>query len=158
MVNHWKSTNQWEIPADLSSTSVAPKWHVPRGDKIEPEPVMKLLFANVLTDKKTRKREPVTCYLYDARAKQQRTALPKESIMAVSEIISTRNSNIPIGYLSKDQSYTYTETIFGDVPVGSILSYQLRDYHSSVMEFTAFLPSTAHTVLEENINFPDLPV
>lgn len=61
-------------------------------------------------------------------------------------------------YLSTDHSFTNTETIFGDVPIGSPLSYQLKDYHSSVLEFTAFLPSVVHIALEENICFPDLPI
>ncbi|XP_053400294.1 uncharacterized protein LOC128557216 [Mercenaria mercenaria] len=150
-----------EIPADMSCTEVSQIWHKPRGDKIEPEPVMKLTFAKAATDRQLRKREPVKCYLYDGRAKKSKGTLApsKEEVATIQEIVGARNSNIPIVYLTKDHSTTHsTDTLFGEVPTGSPLSYQLQDYHSSKSEFSAYILSEVDIVLQDNLRFPDIPV
>ncbi|XP_045214744.1 uncharacterized protein LOC123564895 [Mercenaria mercenaria] len=160
-VNHWSSKRMTEIPADMSCTEVSQIWHKPRGDKIEPEPVMKLTFAKAATDRQLRKREPVKCYLYDGRAKKSKGTLApsKEEVATIQEIVGARNSNIPIVYLTKDHSTTHsTDTLFGEVPTGSPLSYQLQDYHSSKSEFSAYIPSKVDIVLQDNLRFPDIPV
>ena len=60
-----------EIPADKTCTSLPQTWSVPRGDQIEPEPVMKCTFAQAFTDQVgKRKRPPISCKLYDARSKK----------------------------------------------------------------------------------------
>lgn len=54
LIHYRSSAKQTEIPADLSSTSMAQEWHVPKGDKVEPAPVMKLSFAKPATDGKNK--------------------------------------------------------------------------------------------------------
>ena len=62
-----------EIPANKTCTSVPQKWHKPRVDSIEPEPVMKRSFSKASPDKDgMRKLHPVTCKLHDARGRDLR--------------------------------------------------------------------------------------
>ena len=50
------------------------------------------------------------------------------------------------------------ESLFGDVPDGSPLSYQLQDYHTMAYQFEAYLPLP---IINQNGNsttmFPNLP-
>ena len=49
-------------PANKTCTSVPQEWHKPRGDSIEPEPVVKCSFSKASSDKDgKRKLHPVTC-------------------------------------------------------------------------------------------------
>ena len=60
-----------EIPAHKTCTSLPQAWCVPRGDRIEPECVMKCIYAQTATDQVgKRKRPPVSCKLYNARSKR----------------------------------------------------------------------------------------
>ena len=45
LLNHWCMLGIKEIPANKTCTSVPQEWHKPRGDSIEPEPVMKCSFS-----------------------------------------------------------------------------------------------------------------
>lgn len=157
VINHWKATNEKEIPSDLSCTSLPQKWHKPRGDKITPEPVMKLSFAKATTDRTQRQRDPVFCYLYDARAKKIRTVPSSEEVSPVKEKIKARSKHIPFTYLTDDKDNSLKETIFGTLPEGSPLSYQLQDYHSTSMEFSAVMPENVHIVTQNALTYPNIP-
>ena len=157
MINHWTATKEKEIPSDLSCTSLPQKWHKPRGDKITPEPVMKISFAKATTDRTRRQRDPVFCYLYDARGKKIRAVPSVEEVTPVRETIKTRSKHIPFTYLTDDKDISLKETIFGSVPEGSPLSYQLQDYHSTSMEFSAIMPEKVHTVTLNDITYPNVP-
>ena len=62
-----------EIPANKTCTSVPQEWHKPRGDGIEPEPVMRRSFSKASSDKDGKQKlHPVTCKLYDARERDLR--------------------------------------------------------------------------------------
>ena len=67
-----------EIPANKTCTSVPQEWHKPRGDSIEPEPVMKCSFSKASSGRDgKRKLHPVTCKLYDARGRDLSGWKPK---------------------------------------------------------------------------------
>lgn len=156
-----------EIPADQTCTSLPQQWHKPRGAKILPEPVMKCTFANSTTDRlEKRKREPVLCKLYDARSKAARTVPSKDDINNIAQQLKGRSKSIPFAYLLDDTKYDNTNTIFGNVPKGSILSYQLEDYKSSSYEFSTTnmpVPTTKQDIndiprLPTKISDPSLPM
>ena len=50
LLTHWSLLNSGEIPADKTCSSLPQAWSVPRGDRIEPEPVMKCSYAQAATD------------------------------------------------------------------------------------------------------------
>lgn len=118
---------------------------------------MKISFAKATTDRTERKRGPILCYMYDARAKKIRTAPTEEEIMPVKEKIKARSKHIPFNYLTDDKEITLKETIFGNIPEGSPLSYQLQDYHSTSMEFSALMPETVHIVIQSDLIYPKIP-
>ena len=53
-----------EIPAELPCTSLPQRWSVPRGTKIDPEPVPHMTFVN---PKPVRKKRPIRNTLTDNR-------------------------------------------------------------------------------------------
>ena len=53
-----------EIPAELPCTSLPQRWSVPRGTKIDPEPVPHMTFG---TPKLVRKKRPIRNTLTDNR-------------------------------------------------------------------------------------------
>ena len=75
-----------EIPANKTCTIVTQEWHKPRGDSIEPGPVMKCSFSKASSDKDgKRKLHPVTCKLYDARGRDLRlSGWKQKSVMSIS--------------------------------------------------------------------------
>lgn len=79
-----------EIPSDKTGTSVDQEWHKPRGDSIDPDPVMKCVLSKALSDKDGRRKlHPVTCKLYDARGRDLRLSGWKQrSVMQMSSFLS----------------------------------------------------------------------
>ena len=121
-IHHWSSAHIKEIPVEKSSTSRPQKWHKPRGDKITPQPLMKLTFAKATTDRQQRKRDPVLCRLYDARAKKARGITKNENMDRVMKTLKSRRRNIPFSHMFDDRSFSMKESLFGEVPDGSPLS------------------------------------
>ena len=157
-IQHWSLTRIKEIPAEKSCTSRPQKWHKPRGEKITPQPLMKLTFAKATTDRQQRKRDPVLCRLYDARAKKARGMITKEKMDRVADVLKARSRNIPFSYMLEDKSNNIKESLFGDVHDNSPLSYQLQDYHTMSYQFEAYLPLPIMNQNGDNIIlFPDLP-
>ena len=156
-IHHWSSTHIKEIPAEKSSTSRPQKWHKPRGDKITPHPLMKLTFAKATTDRQQRKRDPVLCRLYDERAKKARGITKNENMDRVIKTLKSRSRNIPFSYMFDDRSFSMKESLFGEVPDGSSLSFQLQDYHTMSYQFEAYLPLPIMNQNGDSIMFPNLP-
>ena len=74
LLNHWCMLGIKEIPANKTCTSVPQEWHKPRGDSIEPEPVMKCSFSKASSDKDgKRKLHPVTSHKSHPAEKQFNT-------------------------------------------------------------------------------------
>ena len=119
---------------------------------------MKLTFAKATTDRQQRKRDPVLCRLYDARAKKSRRMTSDEALDSMGKALKSRSRNIPFSYILDDRDYSMKESLFGDIPDGSPLSYQLQDYHTMVYSFEAYLPLPVQEQNDDNIaSFPSLP-
>ena len=56
-LTHWSLLNLGEIPADKTCSSLPQAWSVPRGDRIEPEPVMKCSYAQAVTDQDGKRKK-----------------------------------------------------------------------------------------------------
>ena len=63
-----------------------------------------------------------------------------EALDSVEKALKSRSRNIPFSYILDDRDYSMQESLFGDIPDGSPLSYQLQDYHTMVYNFEAYLP------------------
>lgn len=169
LLNHWSMLKIQEIPCGSKETctSVPQVWHKPRGDKIRPDPVMKCVFtkSGYEHDKK-RKREAVSCKLYDARRKNLRKSFTSTSVMNICNVLSQQDRPPPFSYLLSDQEYCSTvKSVFGEVPVGSALGYQLKDEGNSSISFTCSLSNHSvnavtsnSTMLEDQCHFPNLPI
>ena len=119
---------------------------------------MKLTFAKANTDSQQRKRDPVLCRLYDARAKKARGITKNENMDRVMKTLKSRRRNIPFSHMFDDRSFSMKESLFGEVPDGSPLSHQLQDYHTMSYQFEAYLPLS---IMNQNgdsiIMFSNLP-
>lgn len=151
MIQHFASEGIKEIAWDKTCTSLPMKWHEPRGSKITPAPVMNISFANTAVG--DRKRNPVQCSLYEARATEEARCHTAGAITWTKETFS-RHKNTPISYLA-EESPADVATPFGTVPLGSVLSYQLRDRKPSSI-FSFMLPNPLPTQHDISPNF-DLP-
>ena len=62
---------------------------------------MKVTFVRSSTERQdNRKREPVHCTLYEARAKKGKSAPSEEEISKVKQQLKARNPPIPFSYLT----------------------------------------------------------
>lgn len=154
-----------EIPADKTCTSVPQEWHQPRGDNIDPDPVMKCAFSKASSDKDgKRKLHPVTCKLYDARGRDLRSSGWKQkSVMEMCNYLSNEEKRPPFSYLLSDQECSSTvHTVFGNLPLGSTLSYQLTDLKPNKTVFNFSTPDSSvlqpDQYLQEVVAFPKIPM
>ena len=100
---------------------------------------MKVTFVRSSTERQdSRKREPVHCTLYEARAKKGKSAPSDEEINKVKRQMQARNPSIPFAYLSSQSTCSEKTTLFGNVPSTSILGYQLQDYVSRQFSFSDY--------------------
>lgn len=139
------------------------QWHKPPTDKIEAEPVMKSTFAKSCKDKeKKKKRAPVNCKLYDANAKRVKAIENERNIKAMRYTLSKEEGKPPFSYLLQDQqSIQSVNTIFGNVPLGSYLAYQLVDERNRKVSLT-INRLESETLISGNqpdivLPFPDIP-
>ena len=164
LLSHWSLLNLKETPADKTCTSLPQTWSVPRGDQIEPKPVMKCTFAQAFTDQVgKRKRPPISCKLYDARSKKKLKNLggnQEESwIYAVS--LPKKANHPPFSYLLCDQETSSAiSTVIGNVPRGSYLGYQLFDKKKSQTLFSVDRPAEKMVQRQDAkiLPFPDIPL
>lgn len=155
-----------EIPADQTCTSVPQQWHKPRSANIDPEPVMKCTFVKASSDQGgKRKLAPVTCKLYDARGKHLKlNGWKQEDVMEMCHYLSTEEKHSPFSYLLSDQECSSaTHTVFGNVPLGSTLGYQLTDLKETKTTFAFYKPDSCVTLPQDQqpqgvLVFPKIPV
>ena len=143
-LTHWSLLNLGEIPADKTCSSLPQAWSVPRGDRIEPEPVMKCSYAQAATDQGgKRKRPPVSCKLYDARSKRiKKMGWKPEIVLNMCNELAKSLKPPPFSYLLSDQeASSLINTVIGNVPLGSYLGYQLfyKKKSQTVQESSPFL-------------------
>ena len=163
LLTHWSLLNLGEIPADKTCSSLPQAWSVPRGDWIEPEPVMKCSYAQAATDQGgKRKRPPVSCKLYDARSKRiKKMGWKPEIVLNMCNELAESLKPPPFSYLPSDQeASSLINTVMGNVPLGSYLGYQLFDKKKSQTVFNVDRP-VEKMVANPGARiepFPDLPL
>lgn len=164
LLNHWCQLNLSEIPADKTCTSLPQSWGKPRGEKIAPEPVMKCTFVQAKTDQEgKRKRNPISCKLYDARSKKiAKQGWESERVMNMCSQLGKDSNPPPFSYLLSDQECSsVTDTVVGSVPAGSYLSYQLFDQKGEATLFTIDRPNENMIINDPDHSiktFPQLPM
>lgn len=163
LLSHWSLLDLREIPADKTCTSLPQVWSVPRGDRIESEPVMKCNFAQASTDQVgKRKRPPVSCKLYDARSRKiKKMGWKPETVLNLCSRLANTERPPPFSYLLSDQeASSIINTVMGNVPLGSYLGYQLFDKKKSQTIFNVDRPVEKMVVnTDSRIQpFPDLPL
>ena len=120
-----------DIPSDATCTSRPQSWHIPREASVCPLSIMATHYARSATDKTTdtREKDPVRCKLYDARALFARQSMGRETIMAEVNYLKGKDKKAPFSYLREDQEPSMQiNTVFGNMSLGSCLSYQLQDF------------------------------
>ena len=155
-----------EIPADQTCTSVPQQWYKPRSSNIDPEPVMKCTFVQASSDQGgKRKLAPVTYKLYDARGKHLKlNGLKQQDVMEMCHYLSTEAKHCPFSYLLNDQECSSaTHTVFGNVPLGSTLGYQLTDLEETKTTFAFYKSDSCVTLPRDQqsqgmLVFPKIPV
>ena len=131
LLNDLSSSGILDIPSDATCTSRPQSWHIPRTASVCPLPIMATHYARSATDKTlvTRKKDPVRCKLYDARAPFTRQSMGRETIMTEVNHLKGNNKKPPFSYLLEDQGPPMQiDTVFRNMPLGSGLSYQLQDF------------------------------
>jgi len=165
LFNHWCMLGRKEIPANQTCTSVPQEWHKPRGQKIEPEPVMKCAFVKSSSDEnKKRKLDPITCKLYDPREKKMKLdGWKQQNVLGMCQLLSADDKKPPFTYLLADQEYSQTiNCVFGNVPLGSVLGYQLTDLKLTKTTFIISRPDgnilPVHCQPNTILTFPNIPL
>ena len=103
LLNDYSSSKIKGIPSDSTCTSNPQTWHIPRGQSICPLPVMATHYVRAVTDMDGgRKRNSVTCKLYDARSNFARKSLPAP-IQEQVTVLKNRDKSPPFSYLLADQ-------------------------------------------------------
>lgn len=162
-LNDFSSYGISEIPVGSTCTSKPQQWHIPRSTNITPLPVMATHFANAVTDKKddSRKKDPVRCKLYDARGFNVSDGLSASAVDAHVTYLKKLAKPPPFSYLLMEQDTPKNiKTVFGNVPVGSCLSYQLFDCANLTTQFKHsldFFPNFSDIDNQMCKSFPKLP-
>ncbi|XP_033729693.1 uncharacterized protein LOC117318872 [Pecten maximus] len=104
------------VPDQQSCTSVPQQWHVPRGAKIQPVPLNQVVVAR---PKEDRKRKPLTCGVDENYRLPEVTTADKLKLAALN--------GTPLQHLMFNSAPELTTEVFGQLPLGSILSYQTRN-------------------------------
>ena len=118
-------------------------WHQPWGARIQPEPAMSCCFVQTSTDRDgRRKKTPVTCKLHDARSKSLRPeGWNREVVLRMCERTNQKHKKPPCSFLLADrEAPAHVNTVFGNVPIGCILSYQLNDLKEDAVVFSCDRP------------------
>lgn len=162
-LNDYNCLGYKDIPSDVTCTSQPQSWHIPRAASICPMPVMGTHFARAETDKDgERKRDPVRCKLYEARCESLRKGFERQHVLAHVELLQRKAKPPPFSYLLSDQEPSTTvNTAFGNVTIGSTLSYQLQDFGrpNTLFHINAIRDALAvQCVRPPCISFPELPL
>ena len=126
-----------------------------------PLPIMATHYARSATDNApdNHKKDPVSCKLYDARAAFARQSMGRETIMTEVNYLKGKDKKPSFSYLLEDQEPSMQiNTAFGNMPLGSCLSYQLQDCGRPGTTFF----STRNIVTPANSlqcsGYPDIPI
>ena len=156
-----------DIPSDKSCTSRPQTWHIPRATSICPLPVMAIHYARAATDQDgARKRDPVKCKLYDARGPDAKAGLSSCHVMDHVSQLKRQEKPPPFSYLLSDQEPTMLiNTVFGNMPLGSCLSYQLQDFGRPNTRFIHTIKADMDSDINANntdtqkfVEFPAIPL
>ena len=152
LANHWSATQIKEIPADVTCTDLPQTWHKPRGSSIQPDPIMSCTVAKADTDCSDRKKDPLTCILHKACT----PTISQDDMQNIQTALDDRHT--PFSYLLQPASDTqkYVQTVFGKVPIGSTMGYQLTDVKPQYT-FTCCLPATCDP-LHNTVEYPSIPL
>ena len=143
LLAHLSLLNLVEIPADKTFTSLPQAWSVLRGDRIEPEPVMKCTYAQAATDQAgERKRPSVSCKLYDAKSKRiKNMGWKPEIVLNLCGELAKSLKPPNFSYLLSDQeASSVINNVIGNVSLGSYLGYQPSDRKKSQTVFNVDRP------------------
>ena len=117
-------------------------------------------FAQSTTDKEseTRKREAVHCKLYNPRSFNVQHIMNNAKMRKGADYLKAVEKRPPFSYLLDflEPSVTIT-TVFGDVPLGSCLTHQLRDFGRPRTKFI-FHHEIPQISSPKCKGFPDMPV
>lgn len=110
-----------------------------------------------------RKSDPVNCKLYDSRGtKLKSDGWSQQSIMDMCSFLSIEEKPPPFSYLLSDQEISESkQTVFGSVPLGAALGYQLTDKISNKSQFRhsrCDAPLSHSKQTKDVLNFPDIPL
>lgn len=108
----------------------------------------------------SRVRSPVKARLYEARRGRALEPMRMESVQSTADKFTT-----PFNYIlgAADEEQESISTVFGNVPIGSPLSYQLQDFNTSHIQlFTTNLEPEQHLISlggSDSVtpSFPSLP-
>lgn len=159
-LNDYSCLGMKDIPSDATCTSRPQSWHIPRATSISPMPVMGTHYARAATDRSgERNRDPVKCKLYEARGPKLRE-VDMQHVLSNVEMMRIKDKPPPFSYLLSDQEPTIkVNTVFGNVPLGSPLAYQLQDFGrpNTKFHFNRFRSATLPATPTPCMSFPDLP-
>ncbi|KAK2548758.1 hypothetical protein P5673_031011 [Acropora cervicornis] len=159
-LNDYSCLGMKDIPSDATSTSRPQSWHIPRATSISPMSVMGTHYARAATDRSgERNRDPVKCKLYEARGPGLRQ-VDMQHVLSNVEIMRIKNKPPPFSYLLSDQEPTIkVNTVFGNVPLGSPLTYQLQDFGrpNTKFLFNRVRSEPLAATATHCTSFPDLP-
>ncbi|KAK6184404.1 hypothetical protein SNE40_006885 [Patella caerulea] len=111
------------------------------------------------TDQNERKQDPVKSKLYDARGADSKCGLKTEHIFSHTMDLKSKEPPPPFSYLLLDQEPTFVvDTVFGYMPVGSCLSYQLEDFGREPPKFFSKQSAPIDSVHHTFSAFPDIPI
>ncbi|XP_041371961.1 uncharacterized protein LOC121385365 [Gigantopelta aegis] len=139
----FKLHNLTSVPEQQSCTSIPRQWGHLRGMKIKPIPMSHVVVERPTAE--VRKRKPVLCQLNTQK---------KLPLVESSDVKKLRQlDGTPLGYILSEDGPT-VDTLFGKVPVGSLLSYQTRNLkHIEASVGTGcgntLFPKTAHVKLTD---------
>lgn len=143
LINHLRCSGLTDIPTEISCTSLQQQWHKPRGKRIEPEQVMNMVCPK---PKRKRKKPPPVCSFTTTNTNYFPQVKHVETLV---QAMSNINPNYPFSYLiTPCKVDKFTATPLGDVPEGSILSYQIANVK----------PQLEEELLTEVKTFPKLPI
>ena len=161
-LNGYSCSNIQDIPSDATCTSLPQSWHTPRATSICPLPVMGTHYARSETDRNgERSRDPVRCKLFDARGPALRYGLQRQHVMDQVVHLNQKETAPPFSYLLSDQEPgLLINTVFGNLPLGACLSYQLQDYGRPNTTFLTNYsggPIPRDSSVPRCLEFPDIP-
>ena len=89
-----------------------------------------------------RKRDPAWCKLDDDRGPSARAGLARSHVISEVLYLKQKEKQPPSSYLLPNQEPgLQVNTVFGNVPLGSCLSYQLQNFRKPKTKFIKKLPS-----------------